>query len=507
MDAMEQTAVYCRISDDREGAGLGVARQEKECRELCARLGWEVAGAYVDNDLSAHSGKRRPAYERLLADLEAGRVGAVVAWHPDRLHRRPVELERFIDAVEAAGASVATVQAGALDLATASGRMVARMLGAAARHEGEHKAERLRSKYREKAERGEHHGGGSRLFGYTADRSATVPGEAEVVRGAAERLLAGASQADVVRWANGRSTTTTGKPWTLSRMRRVLYSAAIAGLREHVVKDRAGRVVQREAFGEATWPAIVTVEQHERLRAILDNVRRHRPPTAYLLTGGLATCGVCGEPLAPQPRRDHRSYRCPQPNATAGPTGCGRVRIRADWLEEYVVAFALAAATSPDVVAERRADRARAEGELAEVRAALAALDAREQRATDAFVDQGIGSPAEYRRKVDEIRHERRGLERRLARVQSAEDRVVEGPREEARARWEALAHGERRACLRSLLAGVVVRPGVRGRNTFDPRRVGVAFDWTPALRKATDVDALDGEARAAARRAYKAGE
>jgi hypothetical protein len=92
---------------------------------------------YSDNDISAYAGKRRPEYERMLADLKSGRVNAVIAWHPDRLHRRAVELEPFIDVVEAAEAVVKTCTAGELDLSTPSGRMVARILGVAARHEVE----------------------------------------------------------------------------------------------------------------------------------------------------------------------------------------------------------------------------------------------------------------------------------------------------------------------------------------------------------------------------------
>jgi DNA invertase Pin-like site-specific DNA recombinase len=92
-----RAALYCRISQDGEGQGLGVARQEADCRHLAERRGWEATEVYVDNDLSAYSGKTRPAYRRLLAEIEAGRVEAAVAWHPDRLHRSPVELEAFID--------------------------------------------------------------------------------------------------------------------------------------------------------------------------------------------------------------------------------------------------------------------------------------------------------------------------------------------------------------------------------------------------------------------------
>jgi DNA invertase Pin-like site-specific DNA recombinase len=68
-----RAAIYVRISKDRAGAGLGVARQRRDCDALAASLGWAVADVYCDNDISAYAGKRRPEYERMLADLKRGR--------------------------------------------------------------------------------------------------------------------------------------------------------------------------------------------------------------------------------------------------------------------------------------------------------------------------------------------------------------------------------------------------------------------------------------------------
>jgi DNA invertase Pin-like site-specific DNA recombinase len=112
--------LYLRISRDPGHDELGVRRQERECRELCKQRGWQVAAVHVDDDRSAFSGKPRPGYEHMLQRLERGQVRGLVAWHPDRLHRSPVELERFITVVEAIGAGVATVQGGEYDLSTAS---------------------------------------------------------------------------------------------------------------------------------------------------------------------------------------------------------------------------------------------------------------------------------------------------------------------------------------------------------------------------------------------------
>lgn len=74
--------MYCRISFDREGDGLGVAGQEKKCRELAARLGWSVVDVFVDNDRSTYSGKPRKDYIPLLVAMRAGELDAVLAWHP-----------------------------------------------------------------------------------------------------------------------------------------------------------------------------------------------------------------------------------------------------------------------------------------------------------------------------------------------------------------------------------------------------------------------------------------
>jgi DNA invertase Pin-like site-specific DNA recombinase len=70
--AIVRAGIYVRISQDREGAGLGVARQEEDCRALCERKGWQVAGVYADNDVLAYTGKPRPAWNRFLADIAAG---------------------------------------------------------------------------------------------------------------------------------------------------------------------------------------------------------------------------------------------------------------------------------------------------------------------------------------------------------------------------------------------------------------------------------------------------
>jgi site-specific DNA recombinase len=257
-----RAAVYVRISRDTEGDALGVARQERDCQELAKRLGWEVVSVFNDNDLSAFSGKRRPGYDALLEGVRTGDFGAIVAWHPDRLHRSPRELEGFIDLIESTRVRIATVQTGEYDLTTTAGRMIARVVGAMARGESEHKSDRLRRKHRELAEAGKLSGGGTRPFGFESDRLTILESEAALIREAADRFLAGESVRSIaVDWNTRGVLSVTSRQWSIVTLSTVLRSARIAGLRDH---GSTGIVV-------AEWPAIITPEQHHRLVAIFNS--------------------------------------------------------------------------------------------------------------------------------------------------------------------------------------------------------------------------------------------
>src|SRR5713101_4015341 len=228
----QAAAIYCRISDDRAGRSLGVARQEADCRELASRKGWPVAGVYVDNDISAADPrKRRPEYERLLEDVKAGLVDAVIVWDLDRLHRRPIELERFFEVADAAGVRFLASVGGDVDLENGNGVLMARIKGAVAAEEVARVRQRVARKHRELAEAGRD-SGGSRPFGFEADRVTVRDDEADVIREVAGRVLAGESMRSLcVELAARGVRTAQGKEWRQANLRRVLVSARIAGLR------------------------------------------------------------------------------------------------------------------------------------------------------------------------------------------------------------------------------------------------------------------------------------
>ncbi len=175
-------AVYARISSDIEGSGLRVKRQVEDCRRLALQLGWVVAEEYIDNDLSAYSGKHRPQYQRMLDDLRDAQRDAVIVYHVDRLTRRPIELEEFVAVVDAAKVRHVRFVVGDTDLSTGDGLLFARMLGAIASHESATKSRRVARKMEQNAAAGLPHGGYRRPFGYENDKVTVRADEAAIIR-------------------------------------------------------------------------------------------------------------------------------------------------------------------------------------------------------------------------------------------------------------------------------------------------------------------------------------
>ena len=91
-NVVEQVVVYLHISEDRTGAEAGVERQREDCLETCGRLGITDPAIFMDDHISAYSGKKRPGYIELLERVRLG-PSRIVAWHVARLYRRPRELE------------------------------------------------------------------------------------------------------------------------------------------------------------------------------------------------------------------------------------------------------------------------------------------------------------------------------------------------------------------------------------------------------------------------------
>lgn len=465
--------IYCRISEDRAGAGLGVARQEADCRALAERKGWTVHRVYVDNDVSAYSGAPRPAWRQLIADARADIIRAIVCWHVDRLTRTPRELEDVIQLAEDLGLQLATAT-GEVDLATPTGRMIARMLGAAARHEAEHKGERQRREARQRAEAGRVGGGGYRPFGYEDDRVTIREAEAAIVREAAARALSGESLASIVRDLKARGVkTTAGNYFVTSTLRALLLSARISGRREYIPRSAhvgARRPLIGDIVATAVWPPIISPEHSDRLRELLtrpDRLTRTGTGRTYLLSG-LLRCGLCGTGMVGRPRSGTPRYVCP--NTPGGP-GCGKLATNAARTDALVRDMVVHALATPEL-AQRLRDHDRPDVDL------TGRIRQTEDRMAELAADYAAGelTRAEWRAARDVLDSQLRRDRDELARAsRSYALATFVGGVDDLMRRWEALAVGQRRALVGACVEKIVTHPA-NPRKRWDPDRFEVIW-------------------------------
>src|SRR5580704_669284 len=182
MPTPTKAAIYARISSDTEGTGKGVERQVEDCRRLAEDLGWPVADEYIDNDISAYSGKHRPSYERMLEDIKTGTIDAVLVYNLDRLTRRPVEFEEFHATLGAVGVTDVRFVTGDMDFGTQDGLLIGRIQAAVAANESGKKSERIKRKMEQVAAEGRPHGGSRRPFGFEDDKITHRPPEVALLR-------------------------------------------------------------------------------------------------------------------------------------------------------------------------------------------------------------------------------------------------------------------------------------------------------------------------------------
>ncbi|MEU6279470.1 recombinase family protein [Streptomyces sp. NPDC047028] len=463
--ARTRAVIYCRISQDRTGAGLGVDRQREDCEALAERNGWDVVEVYVDNDVSAYSGKRRKGYQQMLADLDQGTATAVIVWHTDRLHRSPLELENYINLCEKRGVTTHTVQAGALDLVTPTGRAQARFMGVVARLESEHKGARVARARQQKALNGEWTGG-IRPFGWgvptgekrkkvdrktgeetevdVLDMNRTVSEEAEALRVWTDMILSGGSIHGLVRWCADKGVLTTrGNPITHQDMRDMLVRPRNAGI----------AVYRGEEVGRGKWEPIVDEAKFRAVCAILKDPSRRTTPgaTPKWLGSLLYRCGRGECPhfvyVTQSGGRRYPSYRCQ--------TGHGGGR-RAEIVDQYVEDTVVDRLSRPDAntlleQAPDGVDVTALQAESEQIRARM--------RDLGGLFGAGQIELAPFTEGMSAAQAQLEGVTQRLARAASRDPLAGLVGAPDVRVAWKAFDLEQKRSALRSLVEVTLKTP------------------------------------------------
>lgn len=327
-----QTALYLRLSKDDEGAGesASIANQRKILQEYARANGLHIAGEYTDDGYTG-TNYDRPAFQRLLADIEGGRINCVLTKDLSRLGRNSARTLDLLDEYfPSRGVRYISVLDGYDSLHRSNGcEVTASFMALLHEMYARDISSKIRASFDAKREKGEYIGSFA-PYGYQKDTQhgqknhLAVDGRvAYLVQGIFQLAAEGVPPGEIARRLNGQGVATPGvyrltaspflcpaagepKKWSSSMVCKLLRNEVYLG---RTVQGKTSKVsfkrkeVRRNPPGEwirveHTHEPLVTEELFEAVRRRM--VSRRNPPANGFenLFSGIAKCAGCGRNMS-----------------------------------------------------------------------------------------------------------------------------------------------------------------------------------------------------------------
>jgi len=306
---------YNSLDAQRDAAEAYIASQKAE--------GWEALPDRYDDGGYTGGNMERPALDRLLQDIERGKVDCVVVYKVDRLSRSLLDFARIMETFDNHGVSFVSVTQH-FNTTHSMGRLTLNILLSFAQFEREIIGERIRDKLAAQARKGKWTGG-IPVLGYDVDRTGPSPRlvvnakEAARVREMYRMYLQEASLLPVVKelarrgWVNKRRVTKKGKklggrPFDKSSLYVLLTNPIYTGkmrYKDELHEGEHAAIVDQDIFDK--------VQKQLKLNGRTGGAEVRNKYGALLR--GLLRCKSCGTAMThtfcgKSKRNFYRYYRC-----------------------------------------------------------------------------------------------------------------------------------------------------------------------------------------------------
>src|SRR5713101_3820451 len=281
----KRCAIYTRKSSE-EGLEQEFNSLEAQSEACVAYIrsqrheGWVLARTRYDDGGFSGGNMERPALQRLLADIQGGRIDIIIVYKVDRLTRSLADFARLVEIFDAQGVSFVSVTQ-QFNTTSSMGRLTLNVLLSFAQFEREVTGERIRDKIAASKKKGMWMGGNV-LLGYNASERTLVinPAEAETVRcifafyrelGSVRRVK---DEADRLGLRTKRRTTANGterggKPFSRGHLYRLLSNPIYIG-----------QIAHKGQLYPAQHPALIDAETWTAMRdRLAANATNHRRKT------------------------------------------------------------------------------------------------------------------------------------------------------------------------------------------------------------------------------------
>lgn len=456
----ERVILYARVSSKHQEEQYGLRTQLDACRELAAKMGWEVVTSYQD----VISGIKitRHGLDQLKEDIRDGRATAVVAYHLDRLNRDPAHHYLFLAEIKKAGARIYYASKGGRPVAeTDDDEFLEGIEALVAFRERSRIRTRTLDARRNKAKAGELMGNGETPFGYRRVgekgryRWEVVEEEAKTVRIIFDMYLEGRGAYSIVKYLTDRRIPTPGdvradnqgpasarvyrkRPpgmWNSTTIYKILRQPAYSGtaytFRLQVIGETARGNKQFKERDKSEWfpfsvPAILDPATWEAAQKKLNAGKQQSPRNSkyqYLL-GRHIRCGECRSAVVGKPsfKGQYLYYRCGGTrnlNYTATECDLPAVpvpiadRVAWEWITDTLLNEAALNEREAYFVDDDTAARAHIEQKRIEVAAQLSDLNLERKRLRQLYT-KGRINEKEYDDEDDELNQRQESYEAEL---------------------------------------------------------------------------------------------
>lgn len=383
---MIRAAIYVRVSTDQQvQEGDSIAAQlDALTKYVNDRPDMILAGEYIDEGISGRKADR-DELQRLLSDIEAGKIDQVLFTKLDRWFRSVRHYTATQELLDKHGVTWSAIWEPIYDTTTPAGRLIVNQMMSIAQFEAENTSQRIRSVMAYKVSQGEAVTGKTPIGYRIRDKHLVIePDEAEAIRKIFQRYAEFGSLNDTARFAQG-----LGYMIHKQNLKWILKNRKYIG--EHRGnKEYCPPIIDRDLFEDIQ-------------RKLKMNVSKSAKRT-YIFTG-LLKCACCGRRMASmhdatKGKEGYTYYRCPA--YYVPPRSCENKRIIGEKvIEKYLVDEAQKIAKDIQIKAEEKRK------EVKDTAKQRAAIDRKIERLKELFLAELIS--------LDEYKADRADLENQKA--------------------------------------------------------------------------------------------
>jgi len=303
---MEKVGIYVRVSTEKQvKEGYSISAQIHNLTKYAMKEDWYIYDIYKDEGKSAKNMEGRPEVLRLLEDIKQKRINKLLLYKFDRLTRNAVDVEEIIQLVSLYPIEIITYSGGAMDVKSATGRLMVRMNGAFAQYERETTIERIKVALMEKVKSGYALCNCYTSYGYTRKKGQKVQQinekEAKIVKKIFFLFLHGVDPIEIAQYLNLEKIPTKAKGktrkianksitnkgiWYAKTIKEILKNPTYIGKVRYSCNEKS-HYFEAQGKHQAIIPEKTFYEAQKKLNFITKIYKTKRPKDQFYCLGKL----------------------------------------------------------------------------------------------------------------------------------------------------------------------------------------------------------------------------